>query len=377
MRCVYNGVDLGVIETHYFNWESVYDDTATDYLYSKVSFACRALVNGIASVHRLDNGPFVNYGFASQSSGGTDTLSARTAVPFVPRPTATNTEALDRVPLSRLRAIVRDPAAGGNPNSTAVSHQAVRYRLSVPRRPLYVFWGDANPVHASPSVLFLQSPLEQYATDCKNGPTPRLLSVVEALGDANTLMVDWACETYINENQLNDVNQTRALVSNRFSQTHAVGQDGYTTVTTEGVAVFRTDLTYRLGESPDDSRNVLFMPIPRGFVREILYCRGRADVTGVEYGYADKQVSVNFVAGPYVKAAEISCVHQQAVTTDIDVFGTALGTYERALSIAANRNFAFPEAAGKPKAPAPAPAPRGLRRLGGGLARPVPPPAGP
>lgn len=366
------------LETHHFDWESVYDDSGTDYLYSRVSFAGRSVVNGIASVQPVSNGPPMNYVLGSDT-----TLSApappRATPQFVPTPNVPlNSGIVLRNP-STYREIVRDP--GGGINGTQNTHAAVRFRLQVPRGKLYIFWGHgmetgtpaAGKLDPPSNVgrLFLESPGPGFKVDCKNGPTPRLFNVVEAFGDAETLIVDWGVETYVNEAETHNVRSVGALLSNRFSQTHSVGQDGYTSITTEGVAIFRTDFVYANAQSPDAFRAIAFMPIPRGFVREILYVRGRGDVTGVEYGYRDTQQSVNFVAGPFVKAASMSCVHRQSVSTRADLLGGALAAYERTLGIAANRNIARGEGgAVRTVKPRVIPGEENLKHPGGGVRMP-------
>jgi len=344
------------LATHYFNFESVYDDSNTDYLYSRCSMATRSIASGLSSVVPIPNGPPMNYAF-----GESETTLSTVGVVLRPPPTTTPPNANLTVPPgfglrarsnSTLRAIVRDPIpAGGGPNGTQDIHKAIRYRLSIPRGKLYIFWGtgmeggsppagELTPPSTQLARLFLESPTPEQRCDCKNGPFPRLLGISQAYGDAQTLEVDWAVETFVNEAALNNVRTPGALLSNRFAQTHEVLEDGYTVITTEGVAIYRTDSVYSNPHSPDEDRPFLFMPIPQGFTRHILYVRGRDDVTGVEYAFQDKQQSVNFVAGPFVKAASISAVHRQAVSSSIDFSGSALNAYERILGIRANRNIA-------------------------------------
>lgn len=396
------------VQTHYFNWEAVYDDTGTDYLYTKVSGAWRAVINGIASIVGGLPGPWVNYGPGAPPpqtvtlTGGTGALptaGTRNPAPgFFPSPppdeglagvgsTPGFAPPVERSAAPTLRGIVLNPPAPLPGNDPAITHQTIRHRLTTPRGQLYVFWGrgmEANNPRAgstTPPVsgplgqgpLFLESPIAsgegRLACDCKNGPFPKLLNVVECVGDVLTMMVDFAVETYVNEGYMNGVGAKSALLSNRFGQVHEVGEDSYTTITTEGAAIFRTDVVYALPQSPDSVRSVLFMPIPQGFTRKILYVRGRPDVTGVEYGYRDTQVSVNFVAGPYTKAASMSAVHRQAIYNQPDIWSNGpLSVYERYLGIAANKNFAkHANKSPEPEPPKPVkPGAPGASRLKGG-----------
>jgi hypothetical protein len=162
------------------------------------------------------------------------------------------------------------------------------------------------------------------------------------------MMIDWGIETYVNEASTNDVLHVGSMISNRFSQTHSVDDHSYTTMTTEGTAIFRTDAIYKDGISPDFFRSKVFSPIPQGFRREILYVKGREDVTGILYGYKDTQVPVNFVAGPFIKGSSISVVHRQAVTTRADLLGGALSAYDRILGARANKHIADPNRGVRP-----------------------------
>lgn len=249
-------------------------------------------------------------------------------------------------PMPELRKIVRVP------NMPALTHQAIRHRLSVPQQRLYVFAGPGQEIGkpkpgtndevVPPAQVILQSPQDSRSqTDCKNGPRPKMLGVHTALGDTNTMLVDWQIETFVNEAKLNRTSLVGALLSNRFSQTQAVKGDGYSVIGTAGTALFRTDFVYD-GESPDFKRPVLFMPIPQGFTRTIEYVTGRPDCVGVDYAYTDEQVSSNFVAGVYVNAASISAVHRQAIVGSGGVLTGALTTYERVLNLMALKNWSKP-----------------------------------
>lgn len=443
---IYNGVDLMAVQTHYLNWEPVYDDTGTDYLYTRVTGAWRAVVNGIASVSnaKVPSLMFLNYQFARGRSSDDVRAAGGVAVPpKVPavRPgprfasagaTPPADEGLASAPREELRAIVLNPFTGPPGNDPAATHAAIRHRLNTPRGKLYIFWGQgmevkpglagtfdppgtdfgkvnaeakaaaaaaaaaakaaidvavaaarpprpfagavagAGPARDPADViagfaaefgvaatveagllnqpfsfasLFMESPIgrgkEQLPTDCKNGPLPKLLNVVESVGDCMTMMVDFSIETFVNEGLLNNINPGRALLSNRFSQEHDVGEDSYTTITTTGTALFRTDFVYSLPQAPDSLRGELFMPIPFGFKRGKIKVVGRPDVTGVDYSYEDVQQPVHFVAGPYTKAASMSAVHRQAIFNQPDIWANSpLAAYERVLGIQANRNWA-------------------------------------
>jgi hypothetical protein len=387
MRVIYNGVDLLVLETHQFDWEPVYDDTGVDYLYTRVSILVRALVNGQADVVNVLGlpsqgspagpftegkvpGPFLSYDFRADAQLATPNPNFRTpqsSVPGVvpggpgfppnPAPTVPSGTGVAEQPRSSLREIVR------RPNTPLLTHAVIRHRLTTPRGQLYVFSGPgmetgspppgaATPPRNARSVITLESPArtgpdpsdESYASDAKNGPLPKLFNVTAAVGDAKTLVVDWGCETFTIESGYNDVRTYGALLSNRFSQTHAVDKDGYTRLRTVGQAIFRTDTTFGTPSgtfrSPDVDRAFCMLPVPLGFVREDVVVTGLPDVTGIRYSFEDRQVSANFPSGPYAKAASINVNHRQAVVSQNNFFAAALGGYERALNLMSQRNFA-------------------------------------
>jgi hypothetical protein len=338
MRIIYNGVDLGVLETYHFDVEPVFDDHGVDYLYSRVSVLVRALVNGVPGDITVP----MSYNFTGSPSTVTNAkpdVSPAAGVAFLPGPAgAVPTLAAG----SPLRGITRTPAI------PAVTHEVVRHRLATPRGQLYIFAGPGMESGTPAAGLFtpptgpliLRSPAGgNFLVDCKNGPFPKVWGINTALGDANLFIADFGVETFINEGPLNSVAPAGACLSNRFSQSHAVGEDGYTIIHTVGTAVYRTDLIGS-GNPPDGDRAILFMPIPPGFTRVIEYVTGHPDGTGVDYAYTDTQVSVNFAAGPFVKAAKVSALHRQMINSNVDVIGGGLAAYERTLSILANKKFA-------------------------------------
>ncbi len=183
--------------------------------------------------------------------------------------------------------------------------------------------------------------------DARNGPFPRLFSVHQAFGDANTLLIDFSVETFVNEAWANGVDnsgtrdRTRGMVSNRFKQIHRVTKDGYSTIATTGTAIFRVDALMAAGAfgNPDMIRDSLFMPIPVGFTREDITVEGLPEAFGVRYQYADVQTPVNFSGGQSARAASIAVVHRQAISSG-DILGGALSAYERITGIRANKHIA-------------------------------------
>lgn len=372
MRLIYNGIDLMVQETVRYDMEPVYDDTGTDYLYTRHLFVGRALVNGEAAVFFgrqtpqgfLRSGPMMTY----VRSGGSILYASldnpsgarnlRVGDMQIPRPAWNSNQVgfmpkgtgMDAAPQSLLAEVVPFPT------STLTTMESIRQRLMMPRGPLVILsggWGPDPATLQQPYQVLLATPLPGMRTDCKNGPSPRLLSIVQALGDANTLVVEFAVEAFVNEAAQDGVRNPGALLSNRYSQNQIVQEDGSTVIQTRGQAIFRTDALYALMESPDSRRSILVLPIPIGFIRGNIQVQGMADVTGVEYAFEDRQVPVNFAAAPFVKGAKINALHRQALIAGKDILEGALTAYERTIGTIANRKFATQdyENGGKPKHP--------------------------
>lgn len=395
MRIIYNGIDLFCLETHEYSMEPVYDDTGTDYLYTKHAISVRAVVNGQAEVFNTvptpeggftRNGPPISYNLSKGREGpvggptpggsppGSSIRSDAPAVgpadTIISGTTYRKASGLDAVGESmpgRLEPLLgvtdSTPAlSAGNTNRlfvvvatpgvpTTTTFGAIRHRLTTPRGRLFIFSGPGNETPGAPAVpLMLMSPAIDVRCDCKNGPFPRVLSTPQVFGDATTFLIDFSIETYVNESVQNGVTNPGVLLSNRFGQTHTV-KDGWTTVETHGTVILRTDLVYDQEISPDAYRPNYFLPIAQGFVREDIIVEAIPDVTGVHYSYTDRQVPVNFTAGPYVKAAKISAVHRQSITGGTNILTGALTTYERVLGALANKNFAFPKAEAPTKPP--------------------------
>lgn len=382
MRIIYNGVDLLPIETHEMDIQPVYDDSGTDYLYSRFTASVRALVCGqaILSPSATFLGIPIPAGLSPQSGmsyawtkgqgnnldGNPDFRPGSQPVPnltlFGGNPI--NSAGMDRQTPSPIRSIQYVE------NAPPLTHQTIRHRLSTPRGKLFVFSGpgidipgsmppapipnppggrptttanntrggfkqDGSPSNSNRVLMMLEAPEEDALCDCRNGPLPRVFGVHSVHGDAGSFLVDWSIEAYINEGQLNLIDPTGALVSNRFSQSHSVDEDGFVTIITQGKAIYRTDRLFTTNSdgtprfiNPDSQRPVIFMPIMQGFVRENINVVGLENVTGVAYRYQDRQVHVNFPAAVYCGASSISAVHLQSIISDSDMYGALIKLYE-------------------------------------------------
>lgn len=383
MRVVYNGIDLMAIQTHLMSFESIYDDSQTDYLYTRFTGSFRAYV----SPHLVSVGPAVlSYGF-KDSDYPVDTFSYRIPGRIID-PWATSThlrndygnDPLTTNTLGDTSVIGPSQNAGinsgrGSPlrqiiltkNAPPLTLETIRHRLLTPRGKLYVFSGpnievpqninlptdrdpttlrseigisdsvskvyraetgavDPTTLTGSVRYLLLEAPEKGAICDPNNGPKPISLNIHTVTGDANFFVIDYMIEAYLIEDQLNRKKPCGPIISNRFSQTHQVSQEGYTSIITEGRAIFRADQLYREDSriNPDIFRPFLMMPIPHMFERENIVVRALPNVVGIEYSYVDRQRPVNFPAGSYVNASVIQAVHTQSIVTNADLAGSLI-----------------------------------------------------
>jgi hypothetical protein len=144
-----------------------------------------------------------------------------------------------------------------------ITLQSLKDILSVPRRPL-VWFGD--------NAIVLQSPGEvdgiQNTVDARgDGPKVMGVSVYQIVG-SRAFYVRWRGETCVS-----DCIPLSPLVSNRWSQSHSVDEDLYTTVLTEGVAIFRMDwieafnIANNVSVGADFFRDIILPPTPLNFKR--------------------------------------------------------------------------------------------------------------
>ena len=358
-------------------FEAVYDETSTDYLYSRYHLAVTGVINGQSEIQQYT--PTMNY-----AEGGSSTLYAYwrshaptgASPPFADPPPNVNPffsggarpqRSSKATPGAGIQAInpteITVPDVVRTPVPAVTTDTTIRSRLQSPRGRLFVFTGSGD-VTRKDELLFQSHPWNRH-TDCKNGPFPKLYAVSQFSGDARTFMVRFEIEAFVNE-QLGSVPgadlsgrvgviegaystaegvtpslANRALLSNRFSMKHAVDDDNYLTIITQGVAHFRTDLLYTDKPlNPDDLRLNLFLPVPFGCVRGDIEIETLPDGTGVQYSFVDREQRTNFVGGPYCFATHIEAVHRQAVSIDDDFLTGALNVYERQLNLRAQRKFA-------------------------------------
>lgn len=370
MTVIYNGIELGILTLNEFVSESVYDESQTDYLYSRISINVTAIVNGQTEITEVA-GPPTSYSidYTNQDShnkhirthlpeGLSDPGIATVETPDVNTTSHDHGMQLPGGPASgpgKMGLYADDNTRPKNfhlikqPVKSVTSTIALRQFLTVPRRQLFVFTDDGDPAKSN---LLLHSPEFGFHTDCKNGPIPKLFAINKALGDGSTFVINFQIETFINEQLHNPLflygrrKETMALarrylLSNRFSMTHILDEDYFLNSAVEGKALFRTDLMYKDNFSPDDFRSFLFLPIPYKCIRTDIQVQGLPDGTGVRYSFVDREQRMQFPGGAKIGAARISAIHRQACAIESELFSdgvsAALSGYERLTGVRANR----------------------------------------
>ena len=156
----------------------------------------------------------------------------------------------------------------------------IQHFLSLPRQVLnYVIGGK----------LVIQSPKASSGdvVDCTNGPKP-LSCVVNKINGMVSAHVEFAIQTDLNEAHMFGA-PAYPILSNSYSMEHNIDHDFYTTRKIAGIAHFRSDLMYKNQLSPDDFRELLNLPSPLGFKRDIVKCRLHPDSMKLEYSFIDRE----------------------------------------------------------------------------------------
>lgn len=123
---------------------------------------------------------------------------------------------------------------------------AVSQFLAVPRAELIYVVGN---------TVVIRSPLPGAGLDLASGPRPLSVSVRPGLTE-KTWRVGFRVETVLSDCPVT----TTGLMSNRWTQSHETGPDHLTTIVTEGVTVFRSDVLANLGVTADFFRSVCLPP---------------------------------------------------------------------------------------------------------------------
>lgn len=253
MIVTYNGITLRSVRTILFDSASEYSEDETSFLWRRVEMEFIFHVNPQATSYQTNLNPALN-------------------------PTAP-TEVAGEFPARTLKAILW--ALGQARQTLVVSSDAGR--------------------------TLLVSPLPGFNVDARNGPTPRVVSVVQ-VGGERMWAVRWRCTTWINEGQTGefvqggDATGLKPLLSHRWTQGVDVDMDHFAVRVTEGTAVFRRDVLDLRSIQPDDLRRDLFQPIPAKFRRTVNVVQ-QPDGQTIRYRIEDREVAYDL--GPNSSATRV------------------------------------------------------------------------
>jgi hypothetical protein len=328
MKIIYNGISIEIVKVQEISRQSVYDDSGTDYLYTKWSINVTGLIEGKAALAAI--------GMGGMTWTNTNTPPIGLLSPVVP---VTPLAASGPLPISPAATIAAPAGLANAPNRPIKTDAAIRHSLSIPRRMLQIV-SDAVAAGA-PAEILLQSPpislppATNAVCDCKNGPHPIAVVVDSVFGDANMFGVTFQVETYVNEDTFNGRLPT-VLLSNRFSCRHDINENSFMTRYVNGVAIFRADYTWPGGPNPavnpDSLRGAMMLPIPLGCERNDMKTESSRDGLQVTYSFTDVHKHGHFVGGTLCGAARITASHEQTVTNDQDLWRTVKGAYNEVLN---------------------------------------------
>jgi hypothetical protein len=290
----YSGISIDILRTHAAHCEDVYDETGSDYLWTKWTFDITGVINvGATNFTTAQGNP-------------------------APVPLATN-----------------PPQAGGIPPGAAVnppflSHAAIRDTLAQPRQLLTYADEAGNILVESPGLG--PAPAANFKPgggiqnnvlanvrldcDCTLGPTPlRPVEVLAVHGSGKSVIVRFAVSCTVNESVFWSAQGGLAvlgrappkpaiIVSNRWRTTEVLDEAAFSTRTYAGRATFRADLLRDVIIKPTDgSPDRLAVPddfraywgsffVPPGFQRREVWVQQDPAGLSVDYRITDVQLPV-------------------------------------------------------------------------------------
>lgn len=227
----YNGIVFSLVKTNTYHMEPVMTEDGTQYLYTRVILDVTGILNPAAMAY-VGNTP----------------------------------------PL---------PIVGTLPPQTITS---IRNTLMQPRGQL--IWSFAIP-NAQPYVV-LSSPEIDAPCDFNNGPRPLFCDITNVIG-SKTAVIRFAVETFINE--CPSGGSGTPLLANRFTQSLSTDEQHLDSITTTGIAYFRTDFLQVLGNSPDAYRDIIFgtLPVVAGMYRANVHVQVAPAQNALRYTVTDRE----------------------------------------------------------------------------------------
>lgn len=171
----------------------------------------------------------------------------------------------------------------GDDSTPALTDVAVRHLFAQPRQTLLFMVG---------TDVVLKSPKDGETTDAANGPFPEVFNVVEILG-TKTFLVSMAVTVRATEAT------SRVVLSHRWESSETIELPHYQTVrTVRGEVVFNTARLLAASLRPDNFRQAVVQPCPRGYQRQGLQVSASEDGTRLFYEFQDRQVDFALAVRP-------------------------------------------------------------------------------
>jgi hypothetical protein len=159
--------------------------------------------------------------------------------------------------------------------------EALRHYLSQPQGKLEYYNGG----------LVLRTPSLGYRTDARNGPIVESCNVVQVMGERQWL-VNFRVRAFVNE--CPKAGTKNPLLSHRWTRHVEIDSEHFTSIVTEGKAIFRTDVLIDLGRFPDSYRQDLFHVVPPNCQRERIDVEASSDGSTIIYRIIDREKHYNF-----------------------------------------------------------------------------------
>jgi hypothetical protein len=250
-----------------------------------------------------------------------------------------------------------DPRAGPNSNPS-YTDAVIRHQLMQPRKKLIFTAAGPGAIPGDPPALgidgldgaggtlvILECPppnggrdgppnftggpaADKYLWDAQNGPFPSIFNVLRIDG-LRSFHVEWACTVRVNE-CYNFYSSPAVLLSHRWSQTHDIDRDGYTTRSVRGHAIFRSDVLKFRNARPDDFRAALFHPVGRNMERQNVVVVAEEDNCRLSYRFEDVEVSHNVVP-THVSRIEAFAVVRRNDPSNVGIAGSVARAFLSAL----------------------------------------------
>lgn len=257
----YNGIRLHHCSTKRFDQQTVYDDTGTDYLYTKFH------VQVVGYVH-------ANLHVSSTANTGVRT----DATSFPPGSTA----------YANMDKGNDDFTSGAAQNFNVIRTLLAQPRADFEMRVGANEQGTGGDILLSASAITLANAKSISGRDVDNGPKPKGVSITRLTGNA-IYRVEFeieVCRVECSVDGSASTNNNRGVLSNRWAMTDEIDNNFYCTRTITGrLRVASANL------NPHSFRQLVMPPLNKYFRRERIQFTATADNLNLDYTIVDKEIA--------------------------------------------------------------------------------------